>query len=227
MGFFVVSAVFSLWVNFSIRVGGGGSTEHAFVPSYGVLVTMGLLTASLLMMAPYFGYVFDFVEPDNVVRRIKTSGVEQALRPAGGEGDGEVDERRVTALSSLEQLADVALNAIDQKDKGDRVEDGRLAVGARRRVPAAQGDARSALVPDPRPPRAGHRLREHERRGARQARRAARTWLEYKVLRQYQMVYGEALTAMRDIITLIAIDTRYIGADRHRRGRPARPSRSS
>ncbi len=32
MGFFVVSAVFSLWINFSIRVGRGGPTEDVFVP---------------------------------------------------------------------------------------------------------------------------------------------------------------------------------------------------
>ncbi|WP_437965828.1 DUF2254 family protein [Sorangium sp. So ce260] len=207
MGFFVVSAVFSLWVNFSIRV---GATGHAFVPSYGVLVTMGLLTASLLMMAPYFGYVFDFVEPDNVVGRIKKSGVEQALRPASGERDSEVDERRVTALSSLEQLADVALNAIDQKDKG---------------IASKTVDSLSELVVaylphkgtlDPRWFQIRDRLAKDTDFVSMNAEAlgklsATRTWLEYKALRQFLMVYREALTAMPDLITRIAIDTRYIG----------------
>ncbi|KYG10380.1 hypothetical protein BE21_12350 [Sorangium cellulosum] len=209
IGFFVVSALFSLWVNFSIRVG-EGSTEHAFVPTYGVLVTMGLLTASLLMMAPYFLYVFDFVEPDNVVGRIKRSGIEQALRPADHESDGEVDERRVTALSSLEQLADVALNAIDQKDKG---------------IASKTVDSLSELVVaylphkatlDPRWFQIRDRLANDADFVSMNAEAlgklsATRTWLEYKALRQFLMVYREALTAMPDLITRIAIDTRYIG----------------
>ena len=37
------------------------------------------------------------------------------------------------------------------------------------------------------------------------------TWLEWKVLRQYQSIYNEALGEMRDINHLIAIDTRYVG----------------
>ncbi|KYF75465.1 hypothetical protein BE17_47700 [Sorangium cellulosum] len=216
MGFFVVSAVFSLWINFSIRSGPtpqdmlNGSTEHAFVPYYGVLVTMGLLTASLLMMAPYFGYVFDFVEPDNVVGRIKRSGIEQALRPAGGESDDAIDERRVTALSSLEQLADVALNAIDQKDKG---------------IASKTVDSLSELVVaylpykatlDPRWFQIRDRLARDTDFVSMNAEAlgklsTTRTWLEYKALRQFLMVYREALTAMPDLITRIAIDTRYIG----------------
>ena len=38
-----------------------------------------------------------------------------------------------------------------------------------------------------------------------------RTWVEWKVMRQYLGIYNEALATMRDINYLIAIDTRYIG----------------
>ena len=38
-----------------------------------------------------------------------------------------------------------------------------------------------------------------------------RTWVEWKVMRQYLGIYNEALAQMRDIDYLIAIDTRYIG----------------
>src|SRR5262249_38410566 len=38
-----------------------------------------------------------------------------------------------------------------------------------------------------------------------------RTWVEWKVMRQYLSIYNEALLEMRDINYLIAIDTRYIG----------------
>jgi hypothetical protein len=38
-----------------------------------------------------------------------------------------------------------------------------------------------------------------------------RTWVEWKIMRQYLGIYNEALAPMRDINYLIAIDTRYIG----------------
>src|SRR5690606_24318585 len=40
---------------------------------------------------------------------------------------------------------------------------------------------------------------------------ARKTWIEWKVMRQYLGIYGEALNSMRDINYLIAIDTRYLG----------------
>jgi hypothetical protein len=39
----------------------------------------------------------------------------------------------------------------------------------------------------------------------------SKTWVEWKVMRQYLGIYNEALSAMRDINYLVAIDTRYIG----------------
>jgi hypothetical protein len=205
-----VSAVFSLWVNFSIRIGDSGSTEHPFVPYYGVLTTMVLLTVSLLMMAPYFAYVFDFLEPDNVVGRITNNGVAHALRRADGERDSEVDERRVMALSAVEQLADVALNALEQKDKG---------------IASKTVDSLSELVVAYVPNKQSLDPRWFQIRG--QLARdtdfvsmnaealgkisSTRTWLEYKTLRQFLMVFREALLGMPDLITRIAINTRYIG----------------
>src|SRR5690606_12060991 len=38
-----------------------------------------------------------------------------------------------------------------------------------------------------------------------------KTWVEWKIMRQYLGIYNEALGTMRDINYLIAIDTRYIG----------------
>jgi hypothetical protein len=38
-----------------------------------------------------------------------------------------------------------------------------------------------------------------------------KTWVEWKIMRQYLGIYNESLAAMRDINYLIAIDTRYLG----------------
>jgi hypothetical protein len=122
-----------------------------------------------------------------------------------------VDERRMGALSSLEHLADIALNAIEQKDKG---------------IASNSVDAVSDLVVAyiPHKPSLDERwFQIHGRlrrdpdfvsmnEGALAKIADERSWLEYKALRQFLMVYREALTDMPDIINRIAIDTRYIGA---------------
>jgi hypothetical protein len=163
-----------------------------------------------LMMAPYFNYVFDFLEPDTIVERIRVAGVQKALRPPTGESEEAVDERRMTSLSALEHLADVALNAIQQKDKG---------------IASNTVHAISELVVAYMP----HKRSLDERWFAIRGRLLKdpdfvsmneialgrlendRTWLEYKALRQFLMVYREALTEIPDIVNRIAIDTRYIG----------------
>jgi len=210
IAFFVVSAVFSLWVNFSIRGGGAGSTHMPFVPYFGVLMTMVVLTISLLIMAPYFAYVFDFLEPGKIVARIKAIGIAQALHPPSQEDDLSVDRRRMAALSALEQLADIALNAIQQKDKGiasntvDSIS--QLVVAYILEKPGLDErwfQIRGELLADP----------DFVSMNAESLIKisSTKTWLEYKALRQFLMVYREALTDMPDIVNRISIDVRYMG----------------
>ena len=51
LGFFVTATVFVVWVNFSIG--------DSYVPRWGVLFSMLLMPASLLLLLPYFASVFD------------------------------------------------------------------------------------------------------------------------------------------------------------------------
>jgi Predicted membrane protein (DUF2254) len=205
---FVVSAIFSLWVNYAIR--SLDSAELSFVPRYGVIAVLAMLTLNLLMMAPYFAYVFDFLEPDKIVMRIRAAGVEDALHRSRGETEEAVDDRRMKALSALEQLADIALNAIQQKDKGiasytvDSISELVVAyIPHKGSIDQRWFSIRGRLLNDPdfvsmNEVALGRISNDH-------------TWLEYKALRQFLMVFREALTLMPDIINRIAIDTRYIG----------------
>ena len=77
LGFFVTATVFVVWVNFSI-----GAT---YVPRWGVLFSMLLMTASLLLLFPYFAYVFDFLDPEKIVGRITANGL-YACTPIRGRG---------------------------------------------------------------------------------------------------------------------------------------------
>lgn len=208
IAFFVVSAVFSLWVNYAIRQ--APDAAQSFVPRFGVMGSIVLLTLSLLVMAPYFNYVFDFLEPDKIVERIRRGGVAQALARSRGESEEEVDGRRMTALSALEHLADIGLNAIEQKDKGiasntvDAICDLVVAyMPHKRELDDRWFSIRGRLLKD-----ADFVSMNESALGKLQS---DRTWLEYKALRQFLMVFREALTEMPDIVNRIAIGTRYIG----------------
>lgn len=208
IGVFVVSAIYSIWVNYAIR-----SLETpgvSFVPRYGVITVLALLTLNLLMMAPYFAYVFDFLEPDKIVMRIRAAGVDDALHRSRSESEEAIDNRRMKALSALEQLADIALNAIQQKDKGiasytvDSISELVVAYMPHKgTIDQRWFSIRGRLLNDPdfvsmNEVALGRMSNDH-------------TWLEYKALRQFLMVFREAITLMPDIINRIAIDTRYIG----------------
>ena len=204
LGFFVVACINAVWVSVSV--------DHDFVPRTSIVFTMVLVTASLLMMVPYFAYVFDFLDPDRVVGRIQEQAVASALgggRPVGGRNT--IEERQRRALTGVEQLSDIAVNAASQKDKAiasgavDALRD--LAVRyleQKKRVAADWFHLGGHIRENPDfVSLASESLDELDRK---------RVWLEYKILRQYQTIYNEALGGgVPDINRLVAIDTRYIG----------------
>ena len=71
MGFFVVACINAVWVSLAV--------SRDYVPVATVLATVGLVTASLLALMPYFAYVFDFLDPEKVVARIGQQTLESAL----------------------------------------------------------------------------------------------------------------------------------------------------
>jgi hypothetical protein len=200
MGFFVVACINAVWVSISVA--------HDFLPRVSIVFTMVLVTASLLIMVPYFAYVFDFLDPDRVVGRIQEHAVQNAL--GRGRLLGDTSDRQARALTSVEQLSDIAINAASQKDKAiasgsvDAIKD--LAVTylrEKKRVAAEWFHVGPRMRQNPDfVSLAAESVDDIDRK---------KIWLEYKILRQYQSIYNEALGEMPDVNHLIAINTRYIG----------------
>jgi hypothetical protein len=197
--FFVVAGAHSLWVSMAV------TTE--VLPRVSITLTMFFLTGSLMLLVPYFVYVFDFMDPERVIARIQ----EQALAAARGkQGPKDVDSRQGRVLAAIEQLADVGVNAISQKDRG-------IAAGA--------VNALMELVVHYLPEKAhlepawfelGHRLRGNPdfvamTEGSLEDLARSHAWVEFKVLRQFQTIFGESVSEMRDVARVCAINTRYIG----------------
>lgn len=197
MAYFVIACVCGVWLSMSLQA--------EFVPRAALLAMMGATTFGVVLMLPYFAYVFWFLEPANIIARIRR----EAVRTVESTND-RISERQVRALNAMAELTDITSNSISGKDKiiasqaVDALKDFTLeyignkghAVDAWFRIGEGIRANPDFVAMDP------ESLADLE---------ARRTWVEWQVLRQYLGIYREALAEMSDINYLIAIDTRYIG----------------
>lgn len=200
LGFYVVACVCGVWVSLSLKTD--------FVPRVTLVVMLLTTIVGLVMMGPYFAYVFRFLEPSSIVARIERDAVETARH--GSQGDSATVARaQGQALVAMEELFDITSNSISGKDKiiasraVDALKD--LAIHYlphKRTAQRAWFEIAGALRENP-----DFVAMDPESRLDLETRR---TWFEWKVLRQYLGIYNEALSTMRDICYLVAIDTRYV-----------------
>ncbi len=204
LAYYVVSAICGVWLSVALQDG--------FVPTASLL--LGIATASLgmLLMLPYFSYVFWFLEPVNLVERIRRDAersVDKVIRSPDLSPDG-LDARQAATLASLAELTDLATHSVSGKDK----------IIASRAVDALKDFACSYLERKNNLPKAwfriGRSLSDNPDFIAMDPEslvdlETRRSWVEWQVLRQYLSIYAESGSSLREINYLIAIDTRYIG----------------
>jgi hypothetical protein len=202
MGYYVIACVCGVWVSVSLK--------HDFVPRVTLVAMLSACTGGFVLMAPYFGYVFWFLEPMNIISRIRKEAVRIAARGSQDAQPAACAESQAATLNAMEELTDITSNSISGKDKiiasgaVDALKDFTLEYLRRKstasdvwfQIGPSIRENPDFVAMDP------ESLGDLERR---------RTWVEWKVMRQYLGIYNEALATMRDINYLIAIDTRYIG----------------
>ncbi len=202
MAYYVVTCVVGVFASLGLH--------SEFVPRATVFAILVATVFGLVIMLPYFMYVFRFLAPTNLVDRIQRDAVSDVVAAATERDNEAIVEGQQPAIAALEELTDITSNSISGKDKiiasraVDAIRDfvvrylevkGRaqpkwFAIGAEIR------DNPDFVAMDP------ESLRDLE---------ADHTWLEWKALRQYLGIYAEAQSDMPDINYLIAIDTRYVG----------------
>jgi hypothetical protein len=211
MSLFVLTAVQSLWVTMTIDPSSG---PHAFIPYFSVSVTMLMLTVCILILLPYFSFVFAFLNPIQIVARISARTLDVVSNP---NGRGGVLARKREAIRGVEQLADVAVNAMEHRDKGVSM----ASVNALKQLMIDYQSVRSRL-PEEWFFLEAELVRNPDFVSMDEAVlndvASRKSWFEMKVLRQYQTIYSEALHRMRDISYVVAIDTRLLAEDAARRG---------
>lgn len=171
-----------------------------------VVTTVAMMSVAVLILLPYFAYVFRFLAPDQVIARIRRDAG-RAVASVIRRGDPAVARAREEMLTGIDQLTDMVLNAVKSDEKAVAVmslrglaematthmgQKGALPASWFQTGPLGSGDADFVTL-DPRT------LVLIEQR---------RAWVETKVLRAYQTAYHQALHRIPDVNHLIAIFTR-------------------
>jgi hypothetical protein len=202
MAFYVITCVVGIATSLALHA--------SWVPRVTVLAVMIATAFGLLMMLPYFAYVFRFLAPTNLVARIERQATDDLLAAATDSDHTAVVEGQAPAIAALEELTDITSNSISGKDK----------IIASRAVDAIKDFVIRYLEVKPHAHPAwfeiGDGIRANPDFVAMDPESLGelatdRTWFEWKALRQYLGISAEAQAEMPDINYLIAIDTRYVG----------------
>lgn len=203
MAYYVITCVSGIWTSVSIKAD--------FVPRVALVGMLTATTVGLVLMVPYFGYVFWFLEPQNIIGRIREEALRAVRQGTTSTVTATVARAQVRTIAALEELTDVTSSSIGQKDK----------VIASAAVDAMKDLALDYLKQKPLENCPWFQLSEEARSNpdfvamdpeSLEDLEARRTWFEWKAMRQYLGIFNEALGAMRDIDYLVAIDARYLGA---------------
>lgn len=205
LGTFVVSGIQGMWVAYGVREG--------FVPVWGTALSMGMMSVSLLLLLPYFAYVFDFLDPLRIVARIRAETLDLVTRGPRLLLMARMDSESVQRLAAdgAEQLADVVLNAMANHDGTIAIAAvnalGDLAVdfsATKSSLPLDFFHISEAVAENPDFVSMAPEVLA--------SIGAQRTWYEFKVLRQYQQIYLSALGTNRELCYVVAIHTRALAA---------------
>ena len=201
MSLFVVTTIQCIWVAVSREIG-----EVARVPGAAFGITLGLVTICLLVLLPYFAFVFRFLSPLSIIEKIKGSAyrfIQRAERQPG-------ENVKRGVLDAIDELQDVARSATEQSDRSIAM----ACVNAldellidyqvlRPKLPPSWFVVRGSVAEDPDfVSLAQSVLGEIEQQ---------RLWLEVKVFRQYLALMTHCVPDARDVANLIAINTGRVG----------------
>lgn len=209
MSFYVVASLCAIWLSVALQA--------EFVPVTLLVLVMGLTSVGLAIMLPYFAYVFWFLEPGNIIDRIRFHMSSLVVKGMKEPDLDKMDRLQGRVLNLMEEITDIANNSISGKDK----------IVAGRAVDSLRDFLIEYIATKPDQERMWYRIGK-ELRGnpdfvamdieLMRELELRWMWVEWKTLRQYLGVYNEALESMQDINYLVAIDTRYIGEAAASRG---------
>lgn len=207
LSFFVLTTVLSLWVAATFE---DQAATAALLPNAALWLPLAMLTCCLVILLPYFAFVFAFVSPLNTIRRLKARALAAIQASAGNDRHMEVNRARV--LEAVEELADLARGSLQHKDRSIAIEVTDAFADLLRnfwlirdRLPDSFFALDGSVAHDPDFISVDASLRDQlGRRGG---------WLEVKILRQFLEIFSNSLVHARDVGSFLAITTRNLAIE--------------
>ena len=163
-----------------------------------------LATLSILVVFPYFKFVFHLLQPRNIIDRIERS-IEQTLTQVMLDPTSASRARQET-INSIRQLSDIALSSITQAD----------IVLCLQSLDSIKAATLYYLKIKTRLPEAWFRAQPEQMMGLSQEMLddivASRLWMELEIFKQYELAYTTSLRKVRDVNSCVARNLCEIGA---------------
>jgi len=201
MSFFVIATIQSVWAALTLDA----NPQAAVLPNAGLLISMIMVTASLIMLLPYFAFVLSFLSPVSVIDNIRDAAVD-AVRNSDRKS---IEKAKISICDGIDELQDIARRAAELGDRAVAM----ASINALSDLLRSYLDARESLddgwfrIDD---------LVAHDPDFVSISRTSIReiendkTWVEVKIMRQYLDLISSSNPSSRDITYLIAINTKQI-----------------
>jgi hypothetical protein len=199
---FMLTTVECLWVAATLEP----ADPTAILPNAGFALTMVLVSLSLLVLLPYFFFLFQFLSPLSVVQRLADSSFKWMTTFR----KDDIATAQQRAEEEIEELLNVARTAVEQSDRGVAM----ACVDALQRLLLDYRRARSSLD------EAWFRISPTIARDpdfvslapqALQSIDDQGIWVEVKIFRQFLSLMAQCVPNSRDVANLIAIRSEEIG----------------
>ncbi len=180
-----------------------------FPPIWAIRLAVFGVLLGWAALIPYFFYVVRFLDPSDILRRLKDQVCEQVDRGLDG---GDTEECQDIVHERLQQIGTIVLKSIDRADRGV-VQEG---IWALKQILDYYGPKKGSL------PAAWYKVDRKDFVGlsaeAIEIINEDRTWLEHKVLHQLYVAYQGGLPKSPDAVSSISDATRVIALHMAERG---------
>eukprot|EP00727_Mastigamoeba_balamuthi_P005508 m51a1_g1577 hypothetical protein (817) ;mRNA; r:96781-100057 len=197
----IITQAFSFWIY--LECGDHHSTR------IGMVVCVALVNIELMFLFPFLTYLFFFLDPEVVVTKIMTNGLNAVVAAINSQGVDNA-KHQIRATLAVEYLMDGALSSIKKKNKNiaSEILDALCSflmhyISIKDSAPDVWYDIPLWLKQSP-----DFLIVNAEELKVLEKRQL---WMEWKVLRQYHNIFVEAIKFFKEMCYHICINTRIIG----------------
>lgn len=192
---FIISIIYTLWIAHSITA--------SFVPRYSSLIAMSLVTICYSLILPYFLYLFNILKPINIINQIRDEAI-MAVRRV--HKDPSYDQKAKTIIiNRMEQIADISLSSVQVMDSEI----------THHSIWALQSIINHYLMDKEAFHKSWYQVDEKHLLGLPrhiiEEMVKRESWVEFRVFRQFRVIFATAIGKMFDVNSAIAQAFRAFG----------------